>query len=200
MVSIMHDVNIMLDLETLSTERNAVVVSIGAVVFHPRAQTLGLQFYAICGDLNVQQYHGRHISAETFKWWCQQSDAARQVFRDPLEHEPPNSTTDDVLADFSLFYQSAGDNHEKAYLWGNGADFDNEILRSLYESFGHKAPWDFRLNRCFRTLKGIFDYISPPVGTVIAHNALHDATFQARYALKVFRQMHLDVAYQDSAE
>lgn len=166
--------NVMIDLETLSTKSNAVVISIGAVYFGD--DKLGDTFYAIL-DSTDQQEVGRHISQDTLKWWAQQSEQARAVF------DKPATPTAKVLADFADYL---GD--KNLQIWGNGADFDNIIWGSLYEDFSIKKPWSYGNNRCYRTIKNIL--VSPtglPPRRGTHHNALDDAIHQAEWAMLLLK-------------
>lgn len=162
--------NLMIDLETLDVKPSAVVVSIGAVWFDGKDR-LGAEFYEVC-DLDDQFRYGRTMAPSTVKWWLQQSAEAREVFI-----KPPTKTSK-VLADFVDFL---GEGNKWAKVWGNGADFDNIILGGLYETYGVARPWSYGNNRCFRTLKNLYQIIPPNrVGT--HHNALDDAKYQAEWA------------------
>lgn len=157
-----------LDLETMSTEPNAVVVSIGAVKVDTGTGLIIDKFYRVL-PVQEQEKVGRHVSASTMAWWCRQSDEARSVFSDD-----PRAMVIYALYEFIEFMQGVDE------LWGYGSDFDNVILRSLFESFNVKAPWTHRQNRCLRTLKAMYPDTCkgmPKIG--VEHNALDDAEYQA---------------------
>lgn len=161
--------DVMLDLETLATTPNAVIISVGAVYFSK--EKLGGTFYAVL-DPEDQQANGRVISPDTMAWWAKQSPEARKVF----DEEP--TPTAKALADFADFL---GNRNVK--VWGNGADFDCVLLGSLYEAFGMRKPWSFTNNRCFRTLKNISQpRTNLPPRRSTHHNALDDAIYQAEHA------------------
>ena len=58
------------------------------------------------------------------------------------------------LTEFASFISRNGG--EEAKLWGNGSDFDNVIVGSLFDSFGLVKPWSYGRNRCYRTMKRMF--------------------------------------------
>ena len=70
-------VNVMLDLETLSTSTDAAVIAIGAVAFDENAVHTDESFY-VAIDLNDAIYHG-HVSGDTLKWWMWQSSEAKKA-------------------------------------------------------------------------------------------------------------------------
>jgi exodeoxyribonuclease VIII len=165
----------MLDLETLDTKGTAVVVSIGAVIFDPYSDKMGEKFYRVLNDPADQQRHGRTISGDTVRWWMQQSEAARGALL------APGISTLAALSEFHQFVMTIG---KTAEIWGNGADFDNVILGSLYEDYAMNKPWSYSRNRCFRTMKNL------PRAPQIArmgthHNALDDAVHQAQHLQEI---------------
>lgn len=171
---------VMLDLETLSTKKNAAIAAIGAVGF-TNTGVSDQSFYRViklqsCEDL------GLHISASTVGWWVQQDAQARAMFAD----KGAVSLTQ-ALADFTGWYASiSGDE-----VWGNGSDFDNVILTSAYDAVKIARPWMYHQDRCFRTLKNlprkeVYDAAAAQVPTVVKHNALDDAAWQAAVAVRLF--------------
>lgn len=70
--------NFMLDLETLSTAKNAAVTQIGVVAFDLDAMQLvpGGEFSEYI-RLDDAVRHG-HVSGSTVEWWLRQDDAARE--------------------------------------------------------------------------------------------------------------------------
>ena len=68
--------DIMLDLETLSLDANAVIVSIGAVAFDLHTGIVGDKFH-ITIDILEQTLHGGDISKDTLSWWTSQDAEAK---------------------------------------------------------------------------------------------------------------------------
>ena len=174
----LHEYNdIMLDIETLDTAPSAAVLSIGAVKFN--SDGLGEAFYARL-DSNAQLSLGRTQSEATSNWWAGQSDAARaEVFVMP---EWTNLMT---LLKFSQFF-----NHDNYNVWGNGSDFDNVIVKSLFGTYGFTLPWKHNKNRCFRTFRemvyGNFPFLKDDqIKPELAHHALSDARAQALDLLRI---------------
>jgi exodeoxyribonuclease VIII len=177
--------NIMLDLETLDSSSKAVVISIGAVAFDPTGE-LGERFYAeLTDDTSTQQRVGRVISGATVSWWMRQDVMAKQVFSSFPSPSILRYTTLDALTAFSNFVANNGGND--AIMWGNGADFDNVILGSLYSDFEGPCPWKFYNNRCYRTMKNIgIGPRRPRSHAGTKHNALDDAVTQAIHLQEIF--------------
>lgn len=160
----------MLDLETADNGPRSAIVAIGAVCFYGPNEAA--QFYQAI-DLQSNWYAGLTIGADTMGWWDKQSPEARAVFEDP--NRIPLVW---ALIEFARWLRP----FREPRIWGNGAAFDNVILRSAYDALGQKAPWPFWNDRCFRTVKAMVGKPVEVAGT--AHNALADAIAQADYLLK----------------
>lgn len=177
--------DIMLDIETLDTAQSAVVLSIGAVVFDPHSKELGEKFYVeFTHDLAAQQRVGRTVSVNTVVWWMQQGAAAKQIFADPAPEGVHRVSTTQGLAEFASFVSRNGG--KEAKLWGNGSDFDNVIVGSLYDSFNVVKPWSYAKNRCYRTMNRVFGENVPLVHQGVLHNGLDDAITQAVHLQEIF--------------
>jgi hypothetical protein len=171
--------DVMLDLETLSSAPDAAIVAIGACVFRTDGkawdETERPTFYRIVNAESAQAMGGR-IDASTVKWWARQLEEPRRVLND---ERAVNISV--ALAEFSVWLQDV----RPSGVWGNGSDFDNVVLRSAWERNFTPAPWSRRQNRCYRTLKTLRpDIAFQPYG--VAHNALDDAIAQAMHAERIF--------------
>jgi len=169
--------NVMIDLETLDTSPSAVVLSIGAVAFSDDGVKSGEFYVELTGDLETQQKAGRTTSMSTLLWWMGQGAAAQTVFR---SHPVGGVVRMDTVAALEalrgfLFAQGPLD---QIKMWANGSDFDNVIMRSLYESFGMEAPWKFYNHRCYRTFKSLPGAPKAGPREGVYHNALADAQHQ----------------------
>jgi hypothetical protein len=180
--------DIMLDLETFSSKNNAMIVSIGAVTFDSVNPQVGFKRRLFYRVIHPKTSVG-HIDPETVIWWLGQSEAARMA----LTHDfgegfgTQRFSLQQALDDFTAFCQS----FDKPAIWGNGSDFDNVVLRNSYEHMGMKAPWSFRDNRCYRTLKALRPDIElERMGD--AHNALSDAFSQAVHVEKIIAALKLN--------
>lgn len=186
--------HIMLDIETLATSQDAVVISVGAVAFDPESEDLGETFYVeLSDDLESQQKNGRTINEDTVRWWMTQSLDARRIFAKKGEDEQVfgeidvscRHTTLQFMQMFRDFVERNGAN--KAQIWGNGSDFDNVIIGSLYEDFGVTKPWSYGKNRCYRTMKRMFGEDVPIVRFGVHHNGLDDAITQAKHLQEIVK-------------
>lgn len=170
--------DVMLDLETMGNGPNAAIVAIGAVAFSiERAEISDDHFYTRV-DLDSSVQHGGVIDSSTVMWWMKQSDEARsEIAKDGGIH------IIDTLFEFKRWLQFVADGDESR-VWGNGASFDNVILRSAYQRRNQKAPWNWWNDRCYRTVRALHrDVPMQRVGT--HHNALSDAISQANHLIRM---------------
>lgn len=179
-VAVVSFPDIMLDLETMGTSPDAAIVAIGAVAFDANGGEIGPCFYETI-DLASSTALGAVIDAATVKWWLRQSDAARR---------PISDGGISLVAALEMFRIWVGDVAEPAAVcvWGNGADFDNVILRRAYDREGIPQAWGKYGNRCYRTAKSLRPDIKlQRIGT--HHNAADDAESQARHLVAVLQSL-----------
>ena len=166
--------NIMLDLETMSLASNAAIITIGAVEFDERS--IGRTFYErINPELALAD--GLDSDPETLAWWERQDRKVR------AEAFGGTKSLRQVLLEFTAWMP------DDAVVWGNGAASDNVWLANAYVAADLPKPWDYRNDRCYRTMLAIF-----PVKRVKpkkAHHALHDAKAQAKTLIKLSREYNI---------
>jgi hypothetical protein len=181
----MVNLDLMIDNETLDTTPSAVILSIGAVKFDKHGTQMGEKFYAVL-DIEEQKAMGRTVSQDTLEWWQKQSSAARVVL-DTTDRRPVKEVLDEL---FDFIFDMEG-TAGRMKIWGNGSDFDNPQIASLFSMYGYEElPWQFWNNRCFRTLKAEFGHLCPAqkrTGTY--HNALDDAITQATHCQKIYAEL-----------
>jgi exodeoxyribonuclease VIII len=173
----------MVDIETLDSSNDALILSIGAKEFDPELDLAGWQgreLYVVAKqDLQVSKWK-RTTSEATKKWWSEQSEEARKVLADPSA----------VMLDTALgaFAEWLAGQHVQ--VWGYGSTFDNVILRSAYRAVGMPCPWGHREDMCYRTLASIVrGMLEVPERTGTHHNALDDARYQARCATLALKRL-----------
>lgn len=182
-------VHVMVDLETMGKKHNAPIVAIGAVVFDPATGSIGESFYkVVCLESSVNW--GAVIDPSTVIWWLKQSSEARSAIVNddaiPLQ---------DALLQFREFVSdNVAGGSKKAQVWGNGASFDNSILRYSYDCIAEDYPWEYWNDRDARTMVELGQAISFDPKTTIPfegsrHNALADAIHQARYVSAIWQRI-----------
>mgnify|MGYP003384490029 CR=1 FL=1 len=177
--NILH--HLMLDLETLGTGSNSVILSIGANLFSMNSDTSESFYTAI--DIQSSLDKGFTIDGGTIAWWLNQSDSARlAVINDPR-------TISEALTMFKAWIYK----YEIVGVWGNGSDFDNVILINAFKKLGFNPPWSYSKHRCFRTLKKMFPLKTevPRLGT--HHNALDDVIYQTNVLKSISAEYNLNI-------
>jgi len=166
---------IMLDLETMGVQPTAPIVSIGAVYFEN-----GVVVDFFYRTIDITKTIGV-IEPQTIKWWLQQDKEAQ------VDIIKATYSIKEAIYDFTSFYEDhkiEGDNLE---VWGNGAGFDNVILRQTYKELNMECPFPFWLDRCYRTIKALNpDVHFSRIG--IHHNALNDAQSQAHHLIEIMEK------------
>lgn len=180
--------DVMIDLETMGTNTCAPIVSIGAVFFSPESEELGPTFY-VPVNLRSSMLNGGIADGDTILWWLKQSKEARAAIctNDALDIK-------DALFELSHFITCHVCNLKKLKVWGNGATFDNVILRGAYERVGLACPWEYFNDQDVRTIVNLGQFIGfnpkkdmPFDGE--RHNALADAIHQAKYVSAIFSRL-----------
>ena len=175
------DVHVVLDLETMGNTQSAAIVAIGAVACTVE-QGIFSQFYTeVSLDSSVR--HGLSMDVSTVLWWLNQDKDARAIFQH--NHKVADLTT--AIIDFDNWFRVAGE-PKGILVWGNGADFDNAILRNAYQHVGRELPWMYYNNRCLRTLRAENPDVAKPAFVGTLHNARDDAWNQANHLLIIKRK------------
>lgn len=176
--------NIMLDLETLSSDPGGAIVTLGAVSF----DYTGIRdtFYARI-DLQSCIDIGLHTNPATILWWMGQGYTAQKELT-----SLPRLHINEALRDFAAWALPNG--IPIAGLWGNGATFDNVLLSEAYRIAKAKRPWSHRVDKCYRTVKNQFPGVLPiDYGT--KHDALDDAVAQTLHLLTIANLAQTGGAY-----
>jgi NTP pyrophosphatase (non-canonical NTP hydrolase) len=177
--------NVMLDLETMGSGSNAAIIAIGAVEFNP-VKGLGDEFYVVV-NLASSVSMGGKIDPDTVMWWMkQESESRAAVCRDGLALYT-------ALTMFSEWLVTRNVDIGEVAIWGNGAAFDNVVLANAYKNTAMKPPWNYRNDRCYRTVAAMNSHI-PMKKEGPVHNALQDAKNQARHLIEIFMKNISDPA------
>uniref|UniRef100_UPI000C1C3461 exonuclease n=2 Tax=Escherichia coli TaxID=562 RepID=UPI000C1C3461 len=175
--------HLMIDLETMGKNPDAPIISIGAIFFDPQTGDMGPEFSKTI-DLETA---GGVIDRDTIKWWLKQSREAQSAI---MTDEIP---LDDALLQLREFIdENSGEFFVQ--VWGNGANFDNTILRRSYERQGIPCPWRYYNDRDVRTIVELGKAIDFDARTAIPfegerHNALDDARYQAKYVSVIWQKL-----------
>ncbi|HBE4575256.1 TPA: 3'-5' exoribonuclease [Escherichia coli] len=171
------------DLETMGTNPDAPINSIGCKFFDPATGEMGPEFSKAI-DLETS---GGIIDRKTIKWWAKRSrEAQSAIFTDEIP-------LDDALLQLREFInENSGESFVQ--IWGNGTNFDNVILRRSYERQGIPCPWRYYNDRDVRTIVELGNSIGFDVRMAIPfegvpHNALDDARHQAKQVSAIWQKL-----------
>lgn len=185
---------VMIDLETLSAQKDAAIISLGAVQFgHGVSPDSAVQFYQKCDPQDSERW-GLHVDRSTMLWWDEQ---------DPSTRAEAFSGTQPLGAMLSNFEQWMLNNFgdlENVELWSKGSDFDLVVLPNAYYTCLSTYPFNFRMHRCFRTLEslmnpGLLQLARNSQSNIKKHNALADAQHQAMIANVALANLSFNLGY-----
>jgi hypothetical protein len=159
----------MIDIETLGTEPDCVVLSVGAVKFNPynhnepHAKTLWRP------AVESQMSAGRSVLDSTLEWWAKQpkhiqDEAFSEEGRIPLEQ---------FFADLNKYVVGCDK------IWCQGPQFDMVILENLFKQFNHHRGWAFWQIMDCRTIFNMMPADPRKAIQQDLHSADADAYYQA---------------------
>lgn len=172
--------DIMLDIETLATSPDSVILTFGAVKFNPFDEDQNLD-HGLYFRINVDEQIalGRQVDDETVAWWGTQNAEVREEALG--EHD--RISLEDFTKQLNKFIVGAD------RIWAQGPVFDIVILENLYRQLCKPTPWPYYLIRDSRTLlKALGDTRQP--GTML-HNALADCVCQAEAIQSAVKRYNL---------
>jgi len=185
--------NVMIDIETLATGKDAVVLSIAAVAFdinpytmkgddRPKAQ-ISPEALHIGLSVTEQIQMGRHVSDDTLAWWMQTLGGMDGSAMPDGEALP----CADALGKLQDYLRKASDGFElkdtefDVSVWCRGPQFDWAILEDLSAQYGVKLG--VKYSKVFDTrTAGLFASTRErqTMEKSKAHNALEDCFSQIR--------------------
>jgi len=167
----------MIDLETLSTNPDAVILTVGGVKFNPYNQEEPAQPMYFRVDVDSQTAMGRNVQPGTLDWWASQP---KEIAEEALG-EDNRLSLEDTCKTINKF--SAGVD----VFWCQGPLFDYAILQNFYTQLGKPVPWDYWQIRDSRTLFSLVP--KQTENRTGLHNALEDCYFQAKKVQRIYQQL-----------
>ena len=159
----------MIDIETMGTKADCVVLTIGAVKFDINTQGSIEDTMYLHLNIDAQRALSRSVDCDTMTWWDTQDAAVRdEAFK--LDGRMPLV---DALTALSTFVEGA------ETVWSQGPTFDMIILENLYTQLNMTVPWRYSRVRDSRTLFAVLGD-QRPTNRPLAHNALSDCIYQAQ--------------------
>jgi hypothetical protein len=185
----------MIDLETLSTSPDAVILTLGAITFNQEEslpETLTDEFLnsdrIFYRKIIIQSCvdAGLNIDKETQMWWSKQDSNVRF---ESLEDETGRIELLQALEEFSIWISK--NSIESSKIWANSPSFDCVILKEAYKKFNLQVPWKFWLERDVRTIMDLGGITPYGHKTHNKHNAVYDCYYQICNVHKSFNKLGL---------
>jgi hypothetical protein len=172
--------DIMLDLETLGTGPDAVILTLGAVKFDPYTMELPGPGLYIRPDVDEQIARGRFVDMGTVEWWGKQAEDVREEALGTEGRIP----VEEMYRQLNRFLVNSNN------IWAQGPVFDIVILENLYRQYGWPVPWNFWQIRDSRTLFGVHGDLREKNKEGL-HNALEDCVSQAQAVQTIYHNLNL---------
>jgi len=125
-------VDVMIDIETLGSAPDSVILTIAACAFDPFSDTVYDQ-HSLYYRIDTECQENRSIDDSTVAWWAKQSvEAQEEAFG-----EQNRILLKDALQELSdLIWKSK-------ITWANGISFDVTILENAFKSYNIRLPWQY---------------------------------------------------------
>ena len=176
-------IHAMIDLETLATDPNATILTIGGVKFDPNTNVEPHSEFYYKLDVDEQEKLGRTQDQGTIDWWGKQDprimeEAFGEEDRVGLVHFLNHMTKWMVGVDV---------------LWGHGYGFDVTIVETVYRQMSTPIPWNFWQVRDGRTLISLLDRDPRKDMQTDLHNALKDSYYQAKAIQVAYSKIYANI-------
>ena len=163
--------SIMLDLETLSTKQNSVVLTLGAVKFNAFSLQEPHEELYLRIDADEQIAMGRDVSESTVEWWMKQSAEVQE-----------EAMGSEGLNDLNRYLVGVDK------IWCQGPHFDITILETLFADAELNTNWQYYQVMDSRTIFSLLGDLRDK-NRARAHNAVEDCKEQVRALQKLNRQL-----------
>jgi hypothetical protein len=172
----------MIDIETLGTEPDCVVLSVGAVKFDPYKLTDPHAKTLWRPSADEQMDADRSVLESTLQWWAGQP-----------QHIQDEAFTEDNRIPLDQFFKELN-----KYLvgvdkvWCQGPQFDMVILENLYKQFDHHMNWAFWQIMDCRTIFNMMPVDPRKAIQQNLHSADEDAYYQAVCVQGVYQHWSIE--------
>lgn len=177
--------DVMIDLESLDTGPNAVILTIGAVSFNPKSMGIVERLELRPTIEDQTETHSRIINDDTLRWWSEQSpDAIEEAFGDG-----GRSSFNECMEALYKFCWN------RRAVWSNGAGFDVVACESAFKQTlterPNPIPWPYYTVRDTRTLYEVagVSLKDKKYGSKTTHRAIEDAEHQAIVVQDAYRNL-----------
>ena len=178
--------DIMVDIETLATTPQSVVITIGAIRFDPfkddresyEGDTILMDTFYRRIDPVSFDWPTAHIDDNTLAWWAQQApEVQHEAFTEDDRHP-----IQEVMRDFHRWCASYDT------MWANGPAFDIVILEEVCRQLHRGFPWKYWQVKDTRTVYGLVEHERP---NPRLHHAAWDCWSQIVALQSCFRNLNI---------
>ena len=160
---------VIIDIETLGTRQNSIILTIGAIKFNRYDKLKPLKEYESlymrirrdsCEDIGLQ------TDSDTIEWWSRQSEDVRN---EAFEDSPDRIPIKEALLKLSNFIRDC------EYFWSQGS-LDEKVLEFAYITCEMSIPWRYWKYFDSRTLFHVMQINIRNIdhGLELRHNSLVD--------------------------
>jgi hypothetical protein len=174
--------DIMIDIESLNTTPDCVILTIGAVRFDPRGQGVVERLELRPTIEDQTEIYKRSINEDTLRWWGEQSPEA-------IEEAMGDQGRESFTACMDKLYKFCWN---RRAVWSNGAPFDLVVMEHAWRQTSDKPnpiPWSFWTMRDTRTLYEVAGVSLKDGKHVTSHKAVDDAEHQAIVVQKAYMKL-----------
>jgi hypothetical protein len=173
--------DIMIDIESLDTSPNCVILTIGAVRFDPKGMGVVEKLELRPMIEEQTEKFNRVINEDTLRWWSTQSEDALD---EAMGDRDRVSFTECMEALYKFCWN-------RRAVWSNGASFDIVAMESAWRNLGMRIPWPYYTVRDTRTLYEIagVSLKDKKYGSKTTHKAVEDAEHQAIVVQDAYRNL-----------
>jgi len=175
---------IMIDIETLSTKPNAIILSIACIEFNRNEEKQLLEnskyFYERIDCSNYKNLLS--IDDDTLAWWNKQPED----IKNEALYKQPRTPLKTALE--NLVKKWFDDENKQKIIWSHSPSFDCIILKNAFNICDLKIPWSFWNERDTRTL---FDITNTKMEKN-NHHALYDTLNQINYVKDAIKKIKLE--------
>jgi hypothetical protein len=167
----------MIDIETLGTKPNAVILSVGVIKFDPFTSNKPFNGKHWKIDVDAQTEIDREVNEDTLAWWSKQDpEIQEEAFG-----ETGRTNVTSFMKELNAWLTGCDS------IWCQGPQFDMVILEDFFDSFNYHKNWFYwQVSDC-RTLFKMMPQDPRKGLQQNLHNALEDSRWQAICVQKFFK-------------
>ena len=174
-------IDVMLDIESLSTDSNGAIIQLAAVVFDIHKKGHGYVNFNKFITPKSAIDAGLTINADTMKWWFSQEESVqKKVLAYAIERGNPLK---EVLMSFTDWLEELKKKADKVFVWGYPVTSDLTWLLNAFKAVNLPYPIEYNRTRDLATIADLYwevfgEKLSDKAFTRINHDAIVDCQAQ----------------------